>query len=145
MRYETIAQLKDTDFKRLTGVQRATFAEMLKVVEKGLRDFGRPPKLSRADQLLLTLMYWREYRTEFHNAQSYGVSEATVCRTIHKVEDALVRSKRFRLPDKKALQASDTVFEVVLVDVSEQPVERPKKAKNGITVANRSVTPKKRR
>jgi hypothetical protein len=39
---------------------------MLEVVEQGLRNFGRPPKLSRADQLLLTLMYWREYRTEFH-------------------------------------------------------------------------------
>ena len=88
MNYETIKQLKDSDFKRLTGVQRETFDMMLKVIEKGLRDFGRPPKLSRADQLLMTLMYWREYRTEFHIAQSYGVSEATVCRTIRKVADA---------------------------------------------------------
>jgi hypothetical protein len=91
MRYETIEPLTDTDFKRLTGVQRETFEEMLQVVEKGLPSFGRPPKLSRADQLLMTLMYWREYRTEFHIAQSYGVSEATVCRTIRKVEDVLVQ------------------------------------------------------
>ena len=145
MRYETIKHLKDTDFKRLTGVQCATFDLMLKVVEKDLRDFGRPTKLSRADQLLLTLMYWREYRTEFHIAQSYGISEATVCRTIQKVENALVRSGKFRLPGKKTLQVSDTVFEVVLVDVSEQPIERPKKVKNDITVAKRSVIPKKRR
>lgn len=144
MRYETIKHLKDSDFKRLTGVQRESFAEMLKVIEKGLRDFGRPPKLSRADQLLMTLMYWREYRTEFHIAQSYGVSEATVCRTIRKVEDALVRSKKFRLPGKKALQPSDTVFEVILVDASEQPVERPKKARKSITVAKRGDIPKKR-
>jgi len=145
MRYETIQHLRDTEFKRLTGVQREAFAQMLKVVEKNLRDFGRPTKLSRADQLLLTLMYWREYRTEFHIAQSYGVSEATVCRTIQKVENALVRSGKFRLPGKKALQASDTVFEVVLVDVSEQPIERPKKGKNGITAAKRSAIPKKHR
>jgi hypothetical protein len=144
MRYETIQQLKDTDFKRLTGVQRETFAIMLEVVEQGLRDFGRPTKLSRAEQLLMTLMYWREYRTEFHIAQSYGLSESTVCRTIQKVENALVRSGQFRLPGKKALQPSDTVFEVVLVDVSEQPIERPKKAKSGITVAKRSTTRKKR-
>ena len=143
MRYETIKHLKDTDFKRLRGVQRETFARMLTVVEKGLRDFGRPTKLSRADQLLMTLMYWREYRTEFHIAQSYSVSEATVCRTIQKVENALVRSGEFRLPGKKALQPSDTLFEVVLVDVSEQPIERPKKAKNGITAAKRGATPKK--
>ena len=144
MRYETIEPLKDADFKRLTGVQRETFAEMLKVVEKGLSTFGRPPKLSRADQLLMTLMYWREYRTEFHIAQSYGVSEATVCRTIRKVEDVLVRSKKFRLPGKKALQPSDTVFEVILVDASEQPVERPKKARNSTTAAKRGDIPKKR-
>src|SRR5512147_1399232 len=137
MRYERIEHLKDTDFKRLTGVQRETFEQMLKVVEKGLSGFGRPPKLSRADQLLMTLMYWREYRTEFHIAQSYGVSEATVCRTIRKVEDALVDSNKFRLPGKKALQPSNTVFEVILVDASEQPVERPKKARNSITAAKR--------
>ena len=144
MRYETIGQLKDTDFKRLTGVQRETFEELLKVVQRGLGDFGRPPKLSRADQLLMTLMYWREYRTEFHIAQAYGVSAATVCRTIRKVEDVLVRSKKFRLPGKKALQPSDTVFEVILVDASEQPVERPKKARNSTTAAKRSDIPKKR-
>ena len=144
MRYETIEHLKATDFKRLTGVKRETFEQMLQVVEKRLGNFGRPPKLSRADQLLMTLMYWREYRTEFHIAQSYGISEATVCRTIRKVEDALVSSKKFRLPGKKALQPSDTIFEVMLVDVSEQPVERPKKARKGTTVAKRSAIPKKR-
>ena len=74
---------------------------MLKVVEKGLRDFGRPPKLSRADQLLMTLMYWREYRTEFHIGISYGVSEATVCRTIQKVEDVLVKSGNFVYPVRR--------------------------------------------
>jgi len=143
MRYDTIKHLKNPDFKRLTGVQRETFEKMLDVVENGLRDFGRPTKLSRADQLLMTLMYWREYRTEFHIAQSYGLSEATVCRTIQKVENALVRSGKFRLPGKKALQPSNTLFEVVLVDVSEQPIERPKKAKSDITVAKRSATRKK--
>ena len=142
MRYETIEQLKDTDFKRLTGVQRKTFDLMLKVVEKGLRDFGRPTKLNRADQLLMTLMYWREYRTEFHIAQSYGISEATVCRTIQKVENALVRSGKFRLPGKKVLQASDTVFEVVLVDVSEQPIERPKKPKTALQRQKEAPYPK---
>ena len=143
MRYETIKHLKDEDFKRLTGVRRKTFERMQAVLEHGLRNFGRPTKLSRADQLLMTLMYWREDRTEFHIAQSYGVSEATVCRTIHKVENVLVRSGKFRLPGKKALQPSDTIFEVVLVDVSEQPIECPKKAKDGIIVAKRDVTPKK--
>ena len=145
MRYEEIKEWKDTDFKRLTGVKTETFNQMLMVLERELPSFGRPPKLSRADQLLMTLMYWREYRTQFHIAGSYGISEATVCRTINKVEDALVRSGEFRLPGKKVLQPSDTIIEVVLVDVSEQPIERPKKSKNNITAAKRSVTPRKHR
>lgn len=144
MKYETVQTLKDEEFKRSTGVQRSTFEKMLKVVEAGLRDFGRPPKLRRADQLLMTLMYWREYRTEFHIGLSYAVSESTVCRTIRKVEDALIKSEQFHLPGKKVLQSSDTVIEIVLVDATEQPIERPKKDKKGITAAKRSVTPKKR-
>jgi hypothetical protein len=144
MRYETVQALKDEDFKRSTGVQRKTFEKMLEVVTSGLRDFGRPTKLSRADQLLLTLMYWREYRTEFHISLTDGVSEATVCRTIKKVENLLVKSKQFHLPGKKALQPpSETVIEIVLVDATEQPIERPKKDSAGITAAKRSATPRK--
>ena len=143
MRYEDIKTWKDTDFKRLTGVRAITFKKMLTVLEKELPNFGRPPKLRRADQLLNTLMYWREYRTQFHIAGSYGISEATVCRTINKVEDALMRSGEFHLPGKKALQPSDTLIEVILVDVSEQPIERPKKSKNVTIVVKRSGVPKK--
>jgi hypothetical protein len=144
MRYETVQNLRDEAFKRSTGVSRAMFEKMLTVVKKGLRDFGRRPKLSREDQLLMTLMYWREYRTEFHIGLTYGVSEATVCRTIQKIENVLIKSGEFRLPGRKALQSSDTLIEVVLIDATEQPIERPKKSKGSITVAKRSDTPKKR-
>ena len=143
MRYKNIKDWKDTDFRRLTGVKRKTFEKMLEVINRELPNFGRPPKLSRADQLLMTLMYWREYRTQFHIAGAYGVSEATVCRTIKKVEDALKSSDEFRLPGKKVLQPSDTLIEIVLVDASEQPIERPKKSKNDTTAAKRSGIPKK--
>jgi len=129
MKHETIKNLNDEEFKRSTGVSRDTYDKMLKVVQDGLRNFGRPTTLSRADQLLLTLMYWREYRTEFHIGLTYGVSESTVCRTIIKVENALMKSGKFRLPGKKALRKSDTPLEVVLIDATEQPIERPKKTK----------------
>jgi len=129
MKYTKVKDRKDTDFKRPTGVKRTTFEKMLRVLEKELRNFGRPPKLSRADQLLMTLMYWREYRTQFHIAGTYGASEATVCRTISKVEDALIKSGEFRLPGKKAIKSSDTSIEVIVVDATEQPIERPKKTK----------------
>lgn len=144
MRYETIQTLSDEDFKRSTGVRRSTFTTMLTVLS-ALRVFGRPCKLSRADQLLLTLMYWREYRTEFHIGLTYGVSEATVCRTLQKIENALIQSEQFHLPGKKVLQASDTVIEVVLIDVTEQPIERPKKDNAGISAVKSGDTRKKRK
>jgi hypothetical protein len=77
MRYETIKSLKADEFKRLTGVQPETFETLLKWLMETTRVFGRPSKLSLADQLLLTLLYWREYRTLFHLRQDFGVTEST--------------------------------------------------------------------
>ena len=92
----------------------------------------------------MTLMYWREYRTEFHIGLTYGVSKSTVCRTIQKVENVLMKSGEFRLPGRKALEPSDTLIEVVLIDATEQPIEHPKKSNDGITAVKRSDIPKKR-
>ncbi len=50
---------------------------------------GGQCKLSVEDQLLLVLEYWREYRTQFHIATSWGLSESAVCRLIQKVETLL--------------------------------------------------------
>ena len=143
MRYAEIKNRNNKDFKRLTGVEHQTFKHMVTVLESELPNFGRPPKLSRADQLLLTLMYWREYRTQFHIAQAYGISEAAICRTIRKVEDALISSGQFTLPGKKALQPSDTVIEIIVVDATEQPIERPKKSNGATTVVKSDAIPKK--
>jgi len=39
----------------------------------------------------------------------------------------LIKSKKNSLLGKKALLKTDTEFEVILVDASETPIERPKK------------------
>ena len=145
MFYADVVSLKPTLFKRLTGVSCETFSAMVAVLEQHLSSMGRPPKLGREDRLLMTLMYWREYRTYAHIAQTYSLSESAVCRTIHAVENALLRSGEFTLPGKKVLTKSNIVFEVVVVDATECPVERPKKNRNVPTAARRSGTLKKRR
>jgi hypothetical protein len=58
------------------------------------------------------------------------------------VENTLVKCKKFRFPGKKVL-LDDTEIEVVLVDVTESPVERPQKNKKSGIPAKRSVTPRK--
>ena len=52
---------------------------------------------------------------------------STVCRTIKKVENVLMKSGEFRSPGRKALEPRDTLIEVVMIDATEQPIERPKK------------------
>ena len=143
MFYAHLCDSKPEVFKRLTGVSKETFGLMCDVLENGLREFGRPPELSLEDRLLMVLMYWREYRTLLHIGMTYGVSEATVSRTVKRFETLLIQDKRFHLPGKKILRQNDTVFEVILVDATECPCQRPKK-NNGVTTrARRSSTPKK--
>lgn len=77
--------------------------------------------------MLVTLEYWREYRTYFHISTDWGVSESTICRTVHRIENALIKSAHFRLPGKKRLFKGFGVRPpVVVMDVTETPIERPK-------------------
>ena len=144
MSYEQVKDLRPADFKRYCGVEPETFRRMVELVSQRLtkerRKAGRPPKLSVEDQVLLTLEYWREYRTLFHLATSWGLHESNVCRIIRRVEDILTKSRAFKLPGKKVLQPSDHKIEFVVVDVAETPVGRPKKSKSLTTAAKRSGT-----
>ena len=130
MFYEQVVGRKDWDFQRLVGVKREVYDQMLKVLEEQHRAFGRPSKLALRDQLLLCLMYWREYRSMAHIALTYGVSEPTVHRIIRKVETALLRSGEFKLPGKKALLGQGIEWQVVLIDATEVPIQRPQGQKN---------------
>lgn len=143
MTYEQVKNLKSEAFKRLCGVRPETFAQMVAVLRecKQQQPPGRPSKLSLEDQVLMTLEYLREYRTYFHIAQTWGVYESTAYRIIRTVEDTLISSKKFNLLGKKKLLEPDHGIEVLVVDVTESPIERPKKTKNVTTAAKRSGTP----
>ena len=145
MFYHDIKNYAPEKFKRLTGVRKETFAVMVDALVTGLRAFGRPPALCLEDRLLMVLMYWREYRTFAHIGQTYGVSEATVWRTVQQFEAILIKDPRFHLPGKKALRDPATTLEVVLMDATECPCERPKKNSVATTAGKRSATRKKPR
>ena len=142
MRYTEIENTKELIFKRLTGVKRHTFEEMVCVVDKHKTAHrkhklkGRPSRFSTADKLLMLLMYYREYRTFLHISVCYGISEMHCWRIITSIEQILLQSKTFHLPGKKALHAAENNFEVIVIDVSEHPIERPKKS-SGRTIQER--------
>jgi hypothetical protein len=58
----------------------------------------------------------------------YGVAESTAHDIVVWVENVLVKSGKFTLPDKKELLSNNEIG-VVLVDVSKSPVEQPKKTR----------------
>ena len=143
--YEKAAKLNDESFKEIIGVKKGTFDAMVKILKdayaarpKKWRG-GRKKKLSVEEQLILTLKYYRYYITQKALAFEFGVGEATVCDTIRWVEDTLIKNGTFSLPGKKTLLEDDSI-EVVLVDVTECPIERPQKNSESTIPAKRRGT-----
>ncbi len=131
---EKLEKLLPSQFKRLIGVYRETFDEMVTVYKSYLTEKalaggigGRKPKLTPPEQVLFMLEYYREYRSLAHMAFDYGISEATGSRLVKKVELALIKSGRFSLPAKKAFLDEGIDLSLAIVDVTELSIERPKK------------------
>ncbi|WP_269452763.1 IS5 family transposase [Phormidesmis priestleyi] len=129
MNYIIAQTLSPAHFKRRFGIHQATLNQMIKALKPQRRPLPKPgakPKLELEDRVLVALEYWREYRTYFHIGSSWGISESSVCRIVHWVEEQLLRSGRFRLPGKKHLVQGFGRPTVVVLDVTETPIERPK-------------------
>lgn len=117
-------------FRRLVGVTPRLFRRMARALgeqEKNKKKAGRPSELSIEDRLLMTLQYLREYPTLLRLGMDWGVHESTAQRIVTRTEKALLDSGKFSLPGKKKLKEGLS-FEVVLIDVAESQIERPKKA-----------------
>lgn len=140
MKYETLKPLSDKAFKRLVGIHWSTFQAMVEVLKQGAATKGRPRKLSVEDQLLMSLSYWREYRTLFHLAMDYGISEPSASRILRAVEDRLIGSGLFSLP-KKLPQGEGMDWDVVVVDATEVAIDRPQKNSVATTAVNIKPTP----
>ncbi|KIC77150.1 putative transposase for insertion sequence element IS702 [Neochlamydia sp. TUME1] len=146
MKFEIVKDLDDERFRRLAGVKRTTFNKMVGILDQSIKNrrvnSGRKKKLGLENMLLMTLEYIREYRTYFHVGQSYGVSESTAYKTIKWIEDTLIKHPDFALPGRKALLKRDVEYDVILIDATETPIERPKKGKNTFTRKKEKAYPK---
>ena len=118
-------------FKRLYGIKPGTFKKILSILQKEYNALhqkgGKPPKLTVKDKLYITLKYLREYRTMDSIAAEYGVCKGTVCLSIQWVEDTLAADGTFALPGKKVLKRKSASIQYVVADVTESPINRPKK------------------
>ena len=150
MRWQTVKKSTPNQFKRLVGVQPETFEKMVseakrinaeRAPKKVGKKRGPKEKINWYDKTLMMLMYYREYRTFAHMGASYNISEAQCWRIVTTMERWLIKSELFHLPGKKKLTESDVEWEVVIVDVSEHPIERPKKNNESIIQEKRKNIP----
>jgi hypothetical protein len=128
-KYEKLEDKSSEEFKRLVGVKRDTFNLMLETYEeyhnKKKSKGGADNKLSPANQILLMLEYYTDYRSMKKMELDWGVSDTSISRIIKEVESQLIT--KFTLPSKRAL--SDLNIEYIVIDVTECEIERPKKNK----------------
>ena len=130
-------------FKRLYGVKPDTFEKMKGILQKEYNKLhkagGSPPKLAVQEKLMVTLKYYREYRTMESIGADYGVSKSTICESIQWVESTLAKDKTFKLPDKKVLKKATDSIEYIVVDVTESPINRPEKGQKEYYSGKKSV------
>jgi hypothetical protein len=128
-------------FKRTFGVKTHTFKKMKEILDKEYGKMhikgGSSPKMSVEDKLYAALKYLREYRTMESIGGDYGVRKSTICESIQWMENTLTKDGTFKLPGKKALKEVGGTIEYAVIDVTESPINRPKKTKNPIIPAKR--------
>jgi hypothetical protein len=132
IRYEKLKKHPQI-FLRLSGLHLEEF-EIIKCKIKSLWETqamrqhpaGRPRELvNLEDQLLCLLIYYRTYITQEFLGYLFNLHNSNVCRLFKKLEPLL--AKKITIKKDRTLTA-EKILEI-LVDVTECPVQRPKRRK----------------
>lgn len=122
----------ETQFKLQTGVKKEVFMKMLDILTAEFNELhknGSFEGIGPGCKLVIALVYWREYRAMRQIGFDYDIAPSTVCNSIKWVEDTLLKAPEFNLEDIKSeiekLEDFGNKIESVIIDVEEQPIERP--------------------
>ena len=127
--FEKYKMKKPAEFTRLVGVNYGTFEIILTRLEseiirykqaKPMRGRGLKSSLTLADQLLLTLIYLRQYHTFLQLSEMFSISESYAQKRYTFISKRLM--KALDLPNDKLLTTDSLKL---VVDVTEQEIERP--------------------
>jgi len=119
-------------FARISGLKRALFEHLYVLVtqrmaerkqEHPVRKRGRKTEMSLEDKLLLMLIYYREYHTCLSISKTFGISEAYASKLIHRMGHLVAEA--LPLGGKGTIHHAD--IKAVLIDASEQTIERPQR------------------
>lgn len=120
---------RKVQFLRLTGLSYEEFEQVLEKCRpywKKRQDSkklpGRPYSIGDLeDQLLCVLIYYKFYTTQFFLGCLFGVDETAVTRCIQRIESILARAVAI----KKQRDCSEEALEAIIVDCTEQEIQRP--------------------
>ena len=119
------------EFQRLVGINKGTFGIILKkfeaeknkyLSEKSVRSRGRKQVISNENQLLMQLLYFRNYCTYLNLGKQFGLSESYIYKRCQFTKMLLLRC--LNIPDEESLK-TNLETNLVAVDVCEQEIERP--------------------
>ena len=143
--FEKYKLKRPSEFTRLVGVNFGTFQIILEKLEaeitrykqqKPMRQRGLKSSLTIADQLLLTLIYLRQYHTFLQLGEMFSISESYAQKRYTFISKRLL--KALDLPNDKSLTAANLK---VIIDVTEQEIERPRKEQKSFYSGKKSDTP----
>ncbi|MFZ2451600.1 MAG: transposase family protein [Methylovulum miyakonense] len=136
--YKRLVGLSKEYFQRLKDKLNAYIGEQ-KALSPLTRRGRKDSKLATEDRLLLTLYYLRHYPTLINLGAVFGISEP-YC---HKVYSRTTRmlAKIEKLPNRKALLEEGSSA-TLIIDASEQRIERPVKGQKDFCSGKKSHTVK---
>ena len=100
---------------------------------------GKKATMSIANKLLLMLMYYREYHTYLSISEMFGVSEGHAHKIVHRMSRLVVKA----LPLGRKRKVGSKEIKAVLIDASEQRIERPQKKQRHYYSGKKNVIPSK--
>jgi hypothetical protein len=130
LRYAALAK-QPRLFSRLVGMQIHEFNEILQKLQplwqkKVLDAYKRPGrnfKLELSEMLMMLFIYYRSYITHAFLGHLFGIDNSRICRIFRKIEPLIAQIMAI----DKDRTLSQGEIENILIDATEQAVERPTK------------------
>lgn len=130
LRYTKIRKNPKT-FQRLFGITPQEFEIIVKKAEpkwherviSGYKRPGRDYKLDLSDMILMLFLYYGSYVTQIFVGYMFGIDDSRVCRIIQRLEPILASVMAM----SKCKKLSKEEVENLIIDATEQSIERPKK------------------
>lgn len=129
LKYKTLSR-KGRIFRKLTGVTLCEFnalcVQLSESSKKVFNHLGRPSVLSTLeDKLTALFIYYRCYVTHEFIGYFVGLDDSNISRLFSRLEPLVAR----RIHLKKDRSLTEEKVKELLIDATEQPIQRPKKKK----------------